>query len=251
MFVFSQGVNLNIIVKDPSLYVGGDAAEDHPVIASIKKLSACLQELPHDNHRIEKYLDILHEECYVDLARRCLAGTNGAYPVVYQTLDTFQGDIPMLISALKSLCSLTNGQPDLIDSPGKDLLIRLLETYSNFNDSALAVPVLEFTVRAIRFNCVKHEGNRVEFIEFGLIKHLSELLFKYKAIPQLVKELCSSLRSLTLDDDVRVPFGKAHENAKTIVTEGDALKAILSICEGKLISYCLHMVSSEFHIKAG
>ena len=38
----------------------------------------------------------------------------------------------------------------------------------------------------------------------------------------------STISALILDDDIRVPFGKAHEHAKTIVTEGQALKLLLN-----------------------
>ena len=50
---------------------------------------------------------------------------------------------------------------------------------------------------------------------------------------QVLSAACQALRVLTFDDDVRVPFGKAHEHAKMIVTEENAPKKILDICHGK------------------
>jgi hypothetical protein len=47
-----------------------------------------------------------------------------------------------------------------------------------------------------------------------------------------VKLICCALRTLTLDDDVRVPFGKAHNHAKLIVTEAGALKKLLELSSG-------------------
>lgn len=35
----------------------------------------------------------------------------------------------------------------------------------------------------------------------------------------IVRETCTMLRYLILDDDIRVEFGKAHEHARTISSE--------------------------------
>jgi len=50
--------------------------------------------------------------------------------------------------------------------------------------------------------------------------------------PSTTKEACGVLRSLTLDDDVRVQFGKAHEHTKLIVTEHSGLERLFRFIEG-------------------
>jgi hypothetical protein len=45
----------------------------------------------------------------------------------------------------------------------------------------------------------------------------------------VVVETAKLIRTLILDDDVRVPFGKAHEHAKLIVTEGLAIQKLLDV----------------------
>ncbi|KAH9500857.1 Armadillo repeat-containing protein 6 [Bulinus truncatus] len=221
----SQGVILSNIVIDPSLYSNGKGgeAQEHPVVSAVKKLSASLNE---NNHcEIVSSLVAIQAECDTDLARSCLAGSNGAYSALLQALTLYK-DVPdKLAIVLSSFCSLVNGQPDLIDPEGKDLLIFLLKHYKDNTQ------ILERSIRAIRLNCVKHEGNRQDFIERDLITLLTEFLSLHKSSGALIKEIAIILRTLTLDDDVRVPFGKGHENAKTIVTEGEALKAILQLCE--------------------
>ena len=176
---------------------------------------------------LKDYLSVIQKECEIDLARRCLAGGNGAYPVLLKLMVSYQENIDMLSSVLSSFCALVNGQPDLITSEGIDMLVFLLKRYKDNPEPLVLI------VRAIRLNCVKHESNRQVFIQKNLIISLTDSLKEHKAEPSLIKEICICLRALTLDDDVRVPFGKAHENAKSIVTEGDALRAMLQLCEGK------------------
>jgi len=225
----SQGINLAIIVKDPGLYTGvGDNGEvlDHPVVAAVKKLDACLENAPCSaKDELIVCLQDIKKECDIDISRRCLAGTNGAYKTFFKALSLFVNEPDTFRLILDSFCSLVNGQPDLIDIKGVELLTSALKQYKENAETEVLI------VRAIRLNCVKHESNRQEFIKNDYIVAASELLILHKSNPDLVKEICMSLRALTLDDDVRVPFGKAHENAKSIVTEGDALKAILLLCE--------------------
>ncbi|GFR59036.1 armadillo repeat-containing protein 6-like [Elysia marginata] len=223
----SQGVNLSIIVKDLTLYAtdGDGSPQEHPVIAAIKSLSSVLENSELCATNSIDYLIIIQKECDIDLARRCLAGSNGAYPVLLQLMTSAQENIEILKCVLTSFCALVNGQPDLINTEGIDLLISLLKRYKDDPET------LSLIVRAIRLNCVKHESNRQAFIQQDLIISLTDSLKKHKSEPSLIKEICIGLRALTQDDDIRVPFGKAHDNAKTIVTEGDALRAILQICE--------------------
>ncbi|GFO14687.1 Armadillo repeat-containing protein 6 [Plakobranchus ocellatus] len=223
----SQGVNLSIIVKDPKLYASGDdgGPQVHPVIEAIQDLTSSLESSEATKTQFCDYLAMIQKECDIDLARRCLAGSNGAYPALLKVMISHQEDPNMICNALASFCSLTNGQPDLLTSEGIELLISLLKRYKDNPDSLVLI------VRAIRLNCVKHESNRQAFISLDLIILLTDGLKEHKSKPSLIKEICTCLRALTLDDDIRVPFGKAHDNAKTIVTEGDALKAILQLCE--------------------
>ena len=218
---------MNNIVKDVSMYTGGDGENTtvHPVICALEMLSQKLAESqPKDE--VIKLLATVKSECDIDLARRCLAGTNNGYSILIKVVEKYKEDDEVLKSVLKCFCSLVNGQPDVLDDMGTDMLMGLLATRKT--DPG----ILELVARAIKLTCVKHEKNRQRFVEKKLITELSELLPTFNTSPGLVKEVCGCFRVLTLDDDIRVPFGKAHDNAKMIVTEGNALKTILSICEG-------------------
>uniref|UniRef100_A0A0B6Y9Z2 LRRK2 ARM repeat domain-containing protein n=1 Tax=Arion vulgaris TaxID=1028688 RepID=A0A0B6Y9Z2_9EUPU len=223
----SQGVNLNIIVKDASLYAISEDGEvqHHPVVAAINKLSLALDNSSAASEDINDILKTIQNECDGDPARRNLAATNGAYPILFKALSCYK-DVPEnLNSVLKSFCALVDGQPDLIDASGIELLISLLKTYQNTPDT------LELVIQAIRLNCIMHERNRLQFVNLNLIIILTEMLTMHRLNTTIIKEICICLRALTLDDDVRVPFGRATENAKTMVTEGDALKLIMQLCE--------------------
>ncbi|XP_033749978.1 armadillo repeat-containing protein 6-like [Pecten maximus] len=221
----SQGVNLSNIVQDSRLFSGqGDAAE-HPVVSAIKNLKISLDSEESTTAEITDCIVMIRAECDVDLSRRCLAGNNQAYPALIQALEKFLTDDKMLQKALLTLLSLTNGQPDLLDDHGCSLLMEMLDSFKDNED------ILYLTVGLIRNTCTKHEENRQMFVKKKLISKLSDVLNRHKGSEKVVIETCGALRVLTLDDDIRVPFGQAHENAKSIVTEGNALETILNLCK--------------------
>lgn len=66
--------------------------------------------------------------------------------------------------------------------------------------------------------CLLHEMNRQLIInEDILVTHLKPLM-KRKEV-DIIKNLCTCLRFLILDDDIRVEFGKAHDHARLIAAE--------------------------------
>lgn len=222
-FLF-QGVNLALIVKDVSLYTEGNT--EHPLITSIKNLNLLSEEERGEKGEITEYLLKIRTECDMDLSKRCLAGKNEAYPTLIKLLQKYKSDSDLIKPVLLTLSSLTNGQPDIMDLTGVSLCMEILKSYQDQTD------VLELTLNFIRNTCVKHEANKQDFVKQDLIAETSMLLNKHKHCVNVVKEVCSTLRVLTYDDDLRVPFGKSHDRAKMIVTEGNALNTILDICKG-------------------
>ena len=225
-----QGVNLANIVKDVALRSeDGGVPAKHPSVEAIEALQELLKADSPNEDAIKSNLLKLKSECDIDLAHRCLAGKNNAYPVMYQLLDTYKSKPEMLEAVTSTFCALCNGQPDLLDIRGSLLLMKTLDAQQN---SATNSTLL---VHLIRLTCVMHESNRQGYINSGLIPILMNALESHKDKAELVKEVCFCLRVLTFDDDPRVPFGKAHEHAKMIVTEADALRKILNICQGESI----------------
>lgn len=60
-----------------------------------------------------------------------------------------------------------------------------------------------------------------------------------------MKEVCQTFKVLTLDDDPRVPFGKAHDHAKMIVTEAEALELLLDVAKSRLFLYHLFITIGQ------
>jgi hypothetical protein len=224
LYFLFQGVNLANIVKDLALRQGeGDSATKHPAIEAVENLQAALALDPVNEDAIKSNLEKLKSECDIDLAHRCLAGKNNAYEVLFKLLEKFQSSSDMVGSILSAWIALFNGQPDLLDAAGRALLLKVLQDQSN------NVPNATATIKVIRLSCIMHEANRQAFVAEGLIPALMSALEEHKDSAEVVRETCHALRTLTFDDDPRVPFGKAHEHAKMIVTEADALRKILAV----------------------
>lgn len=212
------------IIKDLSLYTSGEDGESqHPILTSLNALQSALAQ---PNKSCISHLTKICDECNIDLAHRLLAGKNEAYPILVSLCKSFKDNSEGLSAALDALCSLCNGQPDLLNEDGAKLFCGYITTYNN------APELLVKVVTLIKYTCLMHETNRQLYVSLDIIPSLVALLDNHKNQASVVKETCILLRVLTLDDDVRVPFGKGHEHAKMIVTEEGALKKILNICEG-------------------
>ncbi|XP_052797041.1 armadillo repeat-containing protein 6-like [Mya arenaria] len=218
----SQGVNLAMIIRDPSLYSADGEKLFHPVIAALNALSLD-GEISDTDH---KDLELVQNECDIDLTHRCFVGKNDAYSILLKKLKKYNGvHKDLMLKTMKALCSLCNGQPDLLNEEGAEEFMAILKDENNDES------VTQLIVTLIRMNCIKHEMNRRMFVKKDLIKELVRVLILYKSSPATVKEVAFGLRVLTQDDDLRVPFGSAHENAKQIVIEGDALRQLIDICK--------------------
>lgn len=217
----SQGCNLAMIIKDANMYKENGDKIVHPVVAALNALS----EETGDTETYYKNLKIIQDECDIDLARRCFVSKSGAYPTLLKCLKESCEKKDQLVPILTTFCSLCNGQPDLLDEEGVQVMTMLLKEQSD--DPEIAAQM----VKLIRLNCTKHEVNRKMFVKAGLIKNLVNVLEINKSSADVVKQVSNGLQVLTLDDDIRVPFGSAHENAKQIVHEGGALKCLLDICK--------------------
>lgn len=219
-----------MIIRDASLYSADGKKSVHPVIEALNALSLDENEAAASSEA-NKYLETVKQECDSDLSRRCFAGKNKAYPVLLKTLKKYRTtDKEMFSKTLDTICSLCNGQPDLLDEEGAEYFLDIMKDESNDEK------VIALIVKLVRLNCIKHENNRKIFVKNDLIKELVRVLTSNKKSSTIVKEVAYGLRCLTQDDDLRVPFGSAHENAKQIVIEGDALRNLLDICSGEYLT---------------
>lgn len=167
-----------------------------------------------------------------------MAGKNNAYDVILNAFKKSPSNHGIMKELFLTFISLCTGQPDLLNDAGMEFLMEYISGREEEPElTALAALCIKTT-------CIMHEQNRQDFVEKGLITVLVDTLDRNRENRDVVKEACGALRVLTNDDDVRAAFGKAHEHAKMIVTEENALRKIMNIANGNGL---LHMISSMLH----
>lgn len=92
--------------------------------------------------------------------------------------------------------------------------------------------ILQYLLRWIRECCIKHELNRQKIFDTNIFEKLKKILVRTDVDAQEIKDACSVIRALVLDDDIRHEYGKAHEHA-TIMAK-DALDVITGLLKSKL-----------------
>ncbi|XP_029500735.1 armadillo repeat-containing protein 6 [Oncorhynchus nerka] len=210
----SQGVDLSCIVKTVPT-AGDHQTEEHEVLQALESLQIA------SDSSMAADLKRFTEQCSLGFAQRHLAAQKDAYPTIISCCRTTLDEQEALLAALSALAALTDGQPDLLDSEGKDLLVSILGMYQT--DPALML----VAIRTVRHFCLKHEQNRQDLVKAGVLPLLTGTIKRHTGRSDLVKEACNALRYMTFDDDIRVPFGQAHEHAKMIVMEHNGLKVIV------------------------
>ncbi|XP_071964906.1 armadillo repeat-containing protein 6-like [Antedon mediterranea] len=221
----SQGVNLANIVT--TLYLQKESGDNtsHRILESINKIAKIVDGGDYIDEELTESIKIFREECDIDLAHRVLAAANNAFPVLFSLCERFVDDESSLKEVLEALLCLCNGQPDLITLEAIIFMINHLE-----NDST---DVTYLMIKITGVTSIMHEMNRQRYVANGLIEKLLSVLKKENVDCKIVKEACKSLKTLTLDDDIRAPFGKAHEHAKLMVELG-AIEAMLDTLKNPL-----------------
>lgn len=172
-------------------------------------------------------LRVFTQQCSLGFAQRYLAAQKEAYPTILACCQRAAGEKEALSIALAALSALTDGQPDLLDVEGREFLIGALTT--NQTDTALSCQC----IRVVRHCCLKHESNRQDLVKAGMLPLLTTSITRHIEHPEVIREACVALRIMTFDDDVRVPFGHAHDHAKMIVLEQNGLKVIIEAAKGE------------------
>ncbi|NXD46289.1 ARMC6 protein, partial [Copsychus sechellarum] len=216
----SQGVDLSNIVKavQPPASENGQR-QKHQILLSLDSLCRAVAE--PDEAELPRQLAALAAQCREQLALRCLAARHGAYPALLSACQRAAGDRRLLPQALAALAALLDGQPDLLDAAGRELLLRALRELREDAEVTLA------GIRCVRHACLKHEHNRQDFVKGGILPLLTGAILQHGDSADVVRAAASALRVMTFDDDIRVPFRHAHDHAKMIVLENDGLRVLI------------------------
>ncbi|KAK3861857.1 hypothetical protein Pcinc_032222 [Petrolisthes cinctipes] len=214
----SQGVLLGMVVKD------GVLSDDrrsviHSVVTSIEGLKSVAAGGTPTLEEVQEHLATLATQCSLSLSHRILANKNNAYDVLIKLLQTCKDNGAILNACLKTLVALTEGNPDILNSEGIQLLLQLLEEWRMRSD---ALDVSELLAQWCMWCCVKHEGNRQSLVAAGAMGSMVALLQAQRSNSLVVRAACRAIKAFTLDDDIRQEFGNAHEHAR-LLAEGNQL----------------------------
>ena len=170
-------------------------------------------------------LERLQQEFDKDEENRKFAITQDGYHILFTTCQHFVKDEDGFCISLDAFSALINGQGKIVSLGAIQFLCKSLKEITNSERVTVKV------IKAIQHACIKNESNRQTFVREGVIPALIEVLKTHGHSSSVIKETCFALRVLTFDDDMSVPFGKAHDHAKSIVAE-NAFSVILDTIKG-------------------
>ena len=209
----------------------------HDAVVAVDKLKAAAAEDPVNTSHIAAACNELCSVCNNGFADRCLAARSGAYDVLISVLHVDNAVV------LSSLLSLVDGQPDILDMHGATFIVNILQ------DSVTPADVIVVALNLICRCCILHEANRQQFVALDVIPMTASLLATHHGRRQVVRAASAVFSVLTLDDDVRVPFGKGHEHAKAIVIEGNALDTLLQLTSGTYPTHFFHALAQQSYVE--
>ncbi|XP_036306216.1 armadillo repeat-containing protein 6 [Pipistrellus kuhlii] len=217
----SQGVELsNIIKMAPKISADGLQEPIHDILQILEDLRESVT--CYYPQKVSAQLTRFCEQCKQHKGCRFLAAQKDAYPILLAVWKlAAEGDQGLLLQALNALSALINGQPDLLDTQGLKLLVATLDQNADVADLTCS------GIRCIRHACLKHEQNRQSLVKAGVLPLLTGAIVRHSRCADVVREASWALRIMTFDDDIRVPFGSAHDHAKMIVQENGGLKVLI------------------------
>ncbi|XP_001629690.2 armadillo repeat-containing protein 6 [Nematostella vectensis] len=221
----SQGVDLSNLITS---YVRDESCEgglrhSNPVKDALSEIQASSSN-DNKDHLIKAFASF-QAECNSENNRK-FAASHNAIPILLSSFKAIKGDKETLCRGLEAFGTFVNGQANIIDRETIEFLCECLK------DSTKQEGLLEVVLICVNHSCIKSESNRQTFVELGTIPILIDVLGIHKQNSSVIKETCFVLRVLTFDDDMSVPFGKAHEHAKQIVADNgiSALMDVMEVC---------------------
>eukprot|EP00047_Mylnosiga_fluctuans_P013672 m.32704 g.32704 ORF g.32704 m.32704 type:complete len:486 (-) comp5028_c0_seq2:103-1560(-) len=222
----AQGIDLAGIVKGVS--------EEGGRLPEFRKLAALVADKSSPDEFAAPIAQALASLADKDL--RTYAGKQNALPVLLMTSAHLaeQGRADLVASSLDAAAQLLDGQPDLLcpppgqltediiveDMPANEATKMLCTSIRKFpEDPAVVSAGFAVLTRA----CIKHELNRQAFVDQDMVVTVITALRTHGAHVGAVVAASDVIRAITLDDDVRVPFGKAHTAARAVLVEHDGL----------------------------
>lgn len=231
----SQGADLSTICKYP-------IEQQKELIDNLIKLSHIIPTLNTQDQitKCIEHLNLIQSKFQQDLSFRCLATRFKPEPNAYQIFMSYFNSlkpkeinteinaqtVELIQTFLSTFQSYLHQQSDVLDSNGLRLLIRLTDDENGFGDHN---SIIQSLLKCINTSCQLCESNRQFFVENGLCENLMKLFVKHKTNNTILCDACQLIRSLLLDDDIRVAFGNSHEHAKFIASKLNGIDVLLHI----------------------
>ncbi|XP_055379864.1 armadillo repeat-containing protein 6 homolog [Condylostylus longicornis] len=211
----AQDINLANIIKDLTI---NDETGVPILNECIHKLKSHIDDgiKLNENDLIEN-LKILESECKKSIPHRVMAAKHGAHEILLKIIENelnlpeSSRNIDLMVYCLNAKTALTNKYPDIFDDKSLKIVIKILDTHKN------EINLISATLQYLPKACVLHEINRQNIMNANIMNYTKPLVKNPNG--KVVKDLCTLYRSLILDDDIRVEFGKAHEHARQIASE--------------------------------
>ena len=239
----SQGADMSMICKQ-------SMAERNALTEAVRALSGLLDRLEEEEDQTtnsnrdtfaqEAIAHLLHLQAKfaADLSFRCLATrmvAPNACAVFMRLLNssavtnaTTEDATLLLDGVLKALDAYLCQQSDALDTAGLATFIRLTDedAVARF---ATRPHTLQLLLKCVNTSCQMSESNRQHLVENGLCENLMRIIVTHKHSELVLCQVCQLIRSLLLDDDMRVEFGKSHEHAKYIASKLNGIDILLRV----------------------
>lgn len=220
----AQGVLLVNIVRNMTLSEDNKNLQ-HEILVSLESIQAVVD----GNIELRKVgvpLKSFTVQCKVSLAHRCMATKHNAYSTLVKLIEKVDNDASLLEMCLPAMVALTVSNPDILTAEGCVIMQPLLDAWATKKDN----PQIPINLALWSYeSCLKHEKNRQNLINNGGHGRIVSLLKGQKDNGAVVKACCKALRAFTLDDDVRVEHGNAHDHARFLVEDYNLIIVTLQV----------------------
>lgn len=173
---------------------------------------------PSNSGCISDHCALIKAECSKGLAERVLATKHEGYDTLIE-IALKNENTAVQKNVVEALAALLDTNPDPFDARGFKIIVTSL---TQDTDQELIGEALDLTLLI----CVCHEQNRQNLVRNKILDMLD------KAYPQHSVRVARVWQALVQDDDIRVPFGKAHDHAREIVEEHQALEKLMATIKG-------------------
>ncbi|XP_018021493.1 armadillo repeat-containing protein 6 [Hyalella azteca] len=233
----AQGVLLANIIKEVKLDANNEKVV-HPVLESLEVIKSATSDDRDepDCHATTAPVDLLgalttfSDECKISLPHRVLATKYGAYSYLMRLLKQAKDDGEKLSRGLTAMQALSDGNPDVLEDSGVNFMLEMMECWH----SDMQSNIMEVLARWCHSCNIKHEGNRQLLFNAGVPHALVTSLQGCSAQQHQGRMVATlkALRSFTLDDDIRVEIGRAHEHCRHLVEEEGLIAVALQVIKG-------------------